>query len=91
MYETYDDCASALLGDDRLDDAKGGVISRYENGFDYNLNNEQEPDEGDAFVGIYPSATPDVKWRAMFHGGLEAERLHHAFVSNPEYGYLYVG
>jgi hypothetical protein len=79
----------ALLSNDRLDGAKGGLISKYETGFDCNLNNEDSPEEGIAFVGYYPSSAPEVKWQTMFHGCQEAEDLHHAFVSNPNFGVLY--
>jgi hypothetical protein len=92
MYESYEECMRALLSDDGIDDAKGGVVSKYEVGFDYNLNNQPEPDDGEPFVGLYPSTTPErMKWTVVCHGRQEAETAHHSFVSNPENGVLYPG
>ncbi len=88
MHETFDECARALLQDDRLDEAKGGVISKTNNGFDYTLNDQPES-EADPFLGVYPSATPEVKWRVMFHGGQEAETAYRGFTSDPNNGLLY--
>lgn len=88
MYETFDDGARALLEDDNLDSAKGGLITKEKGGYNYSLHGQPEP-EGEPFVGIYPSATPEAKWRAMFHGGPEAEAAYRNFVSNPENGELY--
>ena len=88
MFTTFEECFRTLLEDDKLDEAKGGVISKINNGFDYTLNDQPES-EGDPFLGIYPSATPDVKWRVIFHGGQEAEAAYRAFVSNPDNGWLH--
>ena len=88
MYETFESCARALLQDEQRDAAKGGVIFKNNNRFDYTLNNQPEPDEGEPFLGVYPSATPDVTWRVMFHGGQEAEAAYREFTANPENGYF---
>ncbi len=87
MYETFEECARALLQDDKLDEAKGGVISKNGVRFDYTLHGQPEA-EGEPFVGVYPSATPEVKWRVMFHGGQEAEEAYREFTLNPENGQL---
>ncbi|HZE69876.1 MAG TPA: hypothetical protein VE135_10165 [Pyrinomonadaceae bacterium] len=87
MYETFDECVRALLEDDKLDDAKGGLITKQNGRFDYSLHGQPEA-EGEPFLGIYPSATPEVKWRVMFHGGQEAEAAYRAFTANAENGVL---
>ena len=88
MFDTFDECTRALLEDDKLDEAKGGLITKDNGGFNYSLHNQPEA-EGESFVGIYPSATPEVKWRAMFYGGEEAAAAYRAFVASPENGDLY--
>lgn len=82
MYETFEECLRALL-----DESKGGLITRSNNRFHYAVPGQPEP-EGDVFLGIYPSATPDVDWRVMFHGGQEAEAAYREYISNPENGDL---
>lgn len=72
---------------ERFDKAHGGLITKDNNTFNYNLHDETEA-EGEPFLGIYPSATPDVDLRVMFHGGAEAETAYRAFTANPDNGFL---
>jgi hypothetical protein len=82
MYETFEECLRALLNQ-----GQGGLITKDNNRFNYALPGQPEP-EGDLYLGIYPSATPDVDWRVMFHGGPEAEAAYREFTANPENGDL---
>lgn len=91
MYRNFDEALHALLQDNALNEAKGGLITKTNNQFDYNLLNQPEPKEGDPFLGVYPSATPEVDWRVFFHGGQEAETAYHNFITNPENGHLALG
>jgi hypothetical protein len=87
VYETFEECARVLLHDDKLDEAKGSLLTKNNSRFDYALHGQPEA-EGEAFVGIYPPATPDVKWRVMYYGGQETEMAYREFASNPENGFL---
>lgn len=82
MYETFADCLRALLNE-----CKGGLITRSNNRFYYAVPGQPEP-EGELFLGVYPSATPEVDWRVMFLGGPEAEAAYREYTSNPENGDL---
>jgi hypothetical protein len=85
MYETFEQCARALLNNKQLDEAKGGLITINNNRFDYSLHGQPEQ-EGDPFLGIYPSATPEAKWRVVHHKVPESEDAYRAFTANPENG-----
>lgn len=91
MYDNFDEALHALLQDNALDEAKGGLITKNNDQFDYSLHNQPEPEEGDPFLGVYPSATPEVDWRVFFHGGQEAETAYHNFITNPDNGHLSLG
>lgn len=82
MYETFAECLRALLNE-----GQGGLIVRSNNTFSYEALDQPEP-EGEIFLGIYPSATPEVDWRVIYHGGLEAEAAYREYTSNPENGDL---
>ncbi|HKB66792.1 MAG TPA: hypothetical protein VKC61_13130 [Pyrinomonadaceae bacterium] len=86
MFNTFTDCFRALLEDDNLDAAKGGLVSKLKGQFIYSLHGEPEG-EGEPFLGVYPSATPEVKWRVMYHDR-EAEGAYREFTSNPDNGEL---
>lgn len=85
MYETFEQCARALLNNEQLDQAKGGLIIINNNRFDYSLHGQPER-EGDPFLSIYPSATPEAKWRVVHHKVPESEDAYRAFTENPENG-----
>jgi hypothetical protein len=81
-------CLHALLLGERLDEAKGGLITKVDDDtFNYSLHGDPEA-EGEDFLGVYLSATPEVKWRVMFHGGEEARNAYRQFTRNPENGDL---
>ena len=83
MYKTFEECLRGLLNNNRLVEAKGGLITRNDNRYNYALHGQPEP-EGDLYFGLYPSATPDVDWRTMFHGGAEAEAAYREYTADPE-------
>jgi len=85
---SFNACLHALLSNERLDEAKGGLITKVDDDiFNYSLLGDPEA-EGEDFLGVYLSATPEVKWRVMFHGGEEARIAYRQFTQNPENGDL---
>lgn len=86
--DAFNACLHGLLLNERLDAAKGGLISKVDDDiFNYSLHGDPEA-EGEDFLGVYPSATSEVKWRVMFHGGEEARIAYRQFTQNPENGDL---
>jgi len=86
--ETFNARLHELLQNERLDEAKGGLITKVDDDtFNYSLHGDPEA-EGEDFLGVYSSATPEVKWRVMFHGGEEARIAYRQFTQNPENGDL---
>jgi len=88
MYESFDECLRALLLDNNKDKANGGLVTKYDEGFNYNLNNRPVPEDGEPFLGIYRSSDPTRDWTAFFHGGDAARLAYRQYVSNPENGSL---
>jgi hypothetical protein len=66
MFESFADCLEGLMFDDGLDAAQGGLISKVESGYEYSLDGQPEP-EGEPYLGVYPSFTPEKKWKAHYH------------------------
>jgi len=92
MYDNFDDCLRALLEDDGLDAAHGGVIWKEGTRFDYSLHPDETPDEATEYLGLYPSSNPSRnKWTVVHHGGQPAETDYHAFISDPNNGELIPG
>ena len=89
MYNSFDEAFAALLDDPSLDEARGGQVLRTEQEFDYWLYGQPEKD-GDVFLEMNPSSTPTVKWRPLFVAGQEAEQAYRAFITNPQYGHLFI-
>jgi len=88
MFDSFDARLRALLEDDGLDDAHGGGIAKHGDRFSYRLYDQPEPADGEAFLDLPRSSTPEVKWRAWMVTD-EAREAYRAFVTNPDNGVLY--
>ncbi len=82
MFESFADCLKGLMFDDGLADAQGGLISKLESGYEYNLDGQPEP-EGEPYLGVYPSSTPEQKWKVFYHHP-NAEHSYRHFIETQE-------
>ncbi|MDQ2973961.1 MAG: hypothetical protein M3R69_00960 [Acidobacteriota bacterium] len=87
MYESFEECFRALLEDEGLDNAQGGQVIKQDRGFDYKLHHQPEV-EGDIFLELNPSSTPEVKWRVL-RTTREADEAYQAFISDQQNGVHY--
>lgn len=83
---TFEEAMRSLLSDADLDAARGGVIIKHDDGqFTYRLHGQPDDEQGELFLEINPSSTPEVTWRYITLSR-EAQEAYQAFISNPENG-----
>jgi hypothetical protein len=83
---TFEEAMRSLLSDAALDAASGGVIIKHNDGhFAYRLHGQPDDEQGELFLELNRSSTPEVRWRYIALSK-EAQEAYNAFISNSENG-----